>query len=165
MRNTEVRIINKHGEDVAHDGFEIGEIIVKGDGVAGNKETNRRITDGWMHTGDMGTIDAQGRIKVVDQNENDNRNGISTSEIESVLSKHSAVQEVAAILVPHKEFGEIAHAVIVLHKDDEVTEEELLNYAKEKLSAKNIPNKITFLDELPKTVSGKILKKQLHGMV
>ncbi|WP_165769139.1 class I adenylate-forming enzyme family protein [Virgibacillus profundi] len=166
MSNTEVRIVNEQGEDVAQNGIEIGEIIVKGDGVANNEEvTNRSVKDGWMHTGDMGTIDESGSIKVVDQKNNDNRKGISTADIEIELSKHPAVQEIAAILTPHKELGETSHAVVVLHDGNEVSEQDLLDYSMEKLPSANIPNTITFVDELPKTISGKILKIQLREMV
>ncbi|MBY7143823.1 hypothetical protein KFZ56_12350 [Virgibacillus sp. NKC19-3] len=165
MVDTEVRVVNKHGKDVAPNGMEIGEIIVKGNGFTEDrKEANQ---DGWLYTGDMGTKDEQGRITIVEHKNdpiNNNEYNISALEVERILYEHSAVQEVAVIVSPHEEWGEISHAFVVPYTKSTVTEEELIEFSRGKLENFKCPQTITFMEELPKTVSGKILKVKLKDM-
>lgn len=161
MVDTKVRIVNKHGEDVSRNGEEIGEIIVKGKGVTSDELTNVS-QDGWLYTGDFGTMDEDGRIKVVKSNQdvNGNEDQISTFEIESILIYHPAVQEVSVIPQPDEEVGEIAHAFVVLAPNHHIDKNDLFKHIKHELSF-DTPVEISFMDELPKTSSGKILKTQL----
>ncbi|WP_373895833.1 class I adenylate-forming enzyme family protein [Virgibacillus natechei] len=165
MVDTEVRVVNRHGEDVAPNGMEIGEIIVKGNGFTeSEKETNQ---DGWLYTGDMGTKDEQGHITIVEHKNdpiNNNENNISSLEVERVLYEHTAVKEVAVIVSPHEELGEISHAFVVLQAKSSVTEQELIAFTRGKLDSFKCPQTVTFMEELPKTVSGKILKVKLKDM-
>ncbi|UJL47756.1 hypothetical protein KFZ58_07840 [Virgibacillus sp. NKC19-16] len=165
MVDTEVRVVNKYGKDVAPNGMEIGEIIVKGNGFTENG--NEANQDGWLYTGDLGTKDEQGRITIVEHKNdpiNNNENNISSLEVEGVLYEHPAVQEVAVIVTPHEELGEISHAFIVSRTGSTVTEQELMTFSRGKLENFKCPRTVTFMEELPKTVSGKILKVKLKDM-
>lgn len=166
MINTEVRVVNEKGEDVAKNSTEIGEIIVKGNGVMPQEnKSGKTMIDGWLYTGDMGTIDEQGRINVVKPKEKNPKKKISTKEMEHLFYKHPDVSEVAVIITPDKEVGETTHAVVVPQKNSNVLEKELLGFIAKKLPSSECPDSVTFVDELPKTVSGKILKIQLRDMV
>lgn len=164
MVNTEVRVVNKQGEDVTPNGAELGEIIVKGNGIT---EANQTLVDGWLYTGDIGTIDDQGNIHVVKHKNaqiTDNVENIASLEVEGVLYKHPEVEEVAVIVTPHIEWGETSHAFIVPREGSAVTEDDLIEFSKEKLLHYKCPKAITFMDELPKTASGKILRVKLQEM-
>ena len=164
MAQTEVRVVNEHGKDVAHNGAEIGEIMVKGQGVVDQSSSLPDSVDGWVRTGDMGTIDEKGNIHVVESKKDitSSETPFSSIEIETVLNAHPAVQETAIIPVPDEEIGEIVQAFVVLHKDQLATEKELINFCLNKLDSANAPKEIIFMEELPKTASGKILKSQLR---
>jgi fatty-acyl-CoA synthase len=173
MIGTKVRVVNEFGEDIAKDNTEIGEVVVKGNGVMegywkNTEETKRTIIDGWLHTGDMGTMDERGRISIVDRKKDIIISGgenISSIEVEGIFYEHPAVQEAAIIAAPHEKWGETPHAAVVLREGHMVTEQELIDYAREKLAHFKCPTQITFMDELPKTASGKILKVKLRESV
>ncbi|ASK63701.1 Long-chain-fatty-acid--CoA ligase [Virgibacillus phasianinus] len=161
MVSTTIRVVNDQGIDVQQDGKEIGEIIVKGPGVIGSD-------DEWLHTGDKGTIDGKGHVTIVDRKKDILLNGkdaISSIEVERVFHDHPAIQEAAIIVTPHKELGEVLHAIVVLKEAHLLTMEELFQYAKENLEEVKRPNEITFIDELPKTPSGKIQKLHLKELI
>ena len=160
--DTQVRIVNQNGIDVAMNDNEIGEIIVKGKGIISN-ETFEKTKDGWVHTGDFGTMDHQGKVNVVKSNKDivTDEDELSTVALEEILIKHPSVQEVSVIPEPDHLLGEVAHAFVVLISDNQTSETELINYTKEKLASDKKSIKLTFMDELPKTMSGKILKNQL----
>lgn len=167
MVDTEVRVVNEYGIDVKRDGKEQGEVIVKGLGVM-NDVTNDNVTEnGWLHTGDIGTINEDGQITIIktkkDLNINSG-NSVSSVEVEMIFREHPDVQEVAVVATPDKVLGDVLHAFIVLNKESKVTEEELFDYSIKHLSKANSPKRITFMDELPKTASGKILKMQLGAL-
>lgn len=173
MIGSQVRVVDELGNDVEKDGKEVGEIIVKGPGVMkgywkDEEQTNATIIDGWLHTGDMGTMDEDRRIRVVDRKKDIIISGgenISSIEIENVLYDHPAVQEVAVIATPHEKWGETPHAVVVLRSGHEVTEQQLIDFTREHLAHFKCPRMVTIMDELPKTASGKILKVQLREYV
>lgn len=168
MVSTTVRVVNDQGLEVKNDGKEIGEIIVKGPSVVENDSNKADNHEGWLRTGDRGTIDETGHVIIVDRKKDIILNGkdaISSIEVEGVFNEHPAVQDVAIIVTPHEKLGEILHAIVVLHESHLVTKEELFHYAEEKLDEIKCPNEITFIDELPKTPSGKIQKIRLRELV
>lgn len=173
MIGTKVRVVDELRQDVANDGKEVGEVIVRGNGVLkgywkNEEETNQTIIDGWMHTGDMGTIDERGRVNIVDRKKDIIISGgenIASIEVENVFYEHPAVQEAAIVAKPHEKWGETPHATVVLRKGYSTTEQELIEFTREKLAHFKCPKSITFLDELPKTASGKIVKTQLRDQV
>jgi len=173
MIRTNIRVVNELGKDVTANGSDVGEIIVKGHGVMqgywkNEEETKHTITDGWLYTGDMGTIDSDGRIAIVDRKKDIIISGgenISSIEVEDVLYEHPAIDEVALVAVPHEKWGETPHAIVVLKEGHLLTEKELIDFTREKLAHFKCPTSVTFLDELPKTASGKIQKVVLREMI
>ena len=130
--------------------------------------TDKAIRDGWFHTGDAavvhpdGYVDIRDRIKDVIISGGEN---ISSIEVEGCLLRHPAVQEVAVVGVPHQRWGEAPSAFVVLKADQTATEQELREFARERLAHFKVPQSVTFVDELPKTATGKIQKFVLRGRV
>lgn len=169
---TKVRVVDEEGEEVAKDGKEVGEVIVKGPGVMkgywkNEEETNRTLRNGWLYTGDMGTVDGYGRIAITDRKKDIIISGgenISSIEVESVFYDHDEIQEAAVIALPHEKWGETPHAIIVRKEGSELSEEEIISFSREKLAHFKCPTAVTFLEELPKTASGKIQKVKLRNL-
>lgn len=168
---SDVRIVDEHGEEVEKDGKSIGEIIVRSHGVMkgywkNEEESMKTLQNGWLHTGDMGTVDEYGNIDVVDRKKDVIISGgenISSIEVEGNLYEHPAVLEAAVIAVPHEKWGETPHAFIVVRPNHIVTESELISFSRSSLAHFKAITGVTFVDELPKTASGKIQKVQLRN--
>jgi fatty-acyl-CoA synthase len=168
---SDVRVVNEDGAEVERNGMEIGEVIVRGNGVMegywNNPEgTNDVIRNGWYHTGDMAFVDEEGNIEIADRKKDIIISGgenISSIEVESVLYDHPAVLEVAVISVPDKKWGETPQAVVVLREGKVTSEAELIEFSRSRLAHFKAPTKVVFVEELPKTGSGKIQKVQLRN--
>ncbi len=166
MIGSKVKVVDELGEEIAHDGKAIGEIVTRSntvmEGYYKNPEaTNHTIQGGWLHTGDMATVDEDGYIEIVDRMKDVIISGgenISSIEVEGVLYEHPAVLEAAVIAILHEKWGEVPHAVVVVREGYSLTEQELVEFAREKLAHFKAPKAITFAEELPKTASGKIQK-------
>ncbi|WP_406686313.1 long-chain-fatty-acid--CoA ligase [Rossellomorea vietnamensis] len=166
MIGSKVKVVNELGEEVPHDGKAIGEIVTRTntvmEGYYKNPEaTNQVIREGWLHTGDMATVDEDGYIEIVDRMKDVIISGgenISSIEVEGALYEHDGVLEAAVVAIPHERWGEVPHAVVVLREGHTVTEQDLINFTREKLAHFKAPKSITFAKELPKTASGKIQK-------
>jgi len=162
--NTEIKFIDDKNEEVLVG--ERGEICVKGPqvmaGYWNRKEaTDEVIKDGWLMTGDIGVIDKQGFIQIVDRKKEMvlvSGFNVYPNEVEHVISSHPKVLEVGVIGVPDKKTSEAVKAVIV-KKDESLTEEEIKLYCKEKLTNYKCPKHVSFTDELPKSNVGKILRR------
>ena len=171
----DLKVVDVNGDEVPWDGESVGEIIARGDNIMKGywkmpEETEKAIIDGYFHTGDLATVDAEGYILIVDRAKDIIISGgenISSVEIENVLYMHPGVLECGVIARPHEEWGEVPHAVVSLKPDAQVTEQELRDFCRERLAGFKTPKSIAFVSELPKTGSGKIVKaelrKQLHG--
>ncbi len=170
MINTELRVVNEDGNDVAPNGEEIGEIICRSNSVMQGywkqpEETAKVIINGWYHTGDMATIDERGYVNIVDRKKDIIISGgenISSIEVEGVLYSHPAILEAAIIAIPHEKWGEVPHAICVLRPGEIVTEEEIISFCREKMAHFKCPKSVQFMDKLPKTASGKIQKVALR---
>ena len=166
--DTEAKIV-KVGTDEEAEVGEVGELVVKGPQVMvgywkNPEETENTLKDGWLYTGDMGYMDEDGYFYIVDRKKDMIIAGgynIYPREVEEVLYEHPAIQEVAVVGVPDPYRGETVKAFIVLKDGKKVTEEELDKYCRENLAAYKVPRKYEFRDELPKTIVGKILRRQL----
>lgn len=167
----ETRVIDDGGAEVAHDGNTVGEIVVRGnvvmEGYYNDPEaTAQAMRDGWFHTGDAAVVHADGYIEIRDRLKDVIISGgenISSVEVEGVLLRHPAVQEVAIVGLPHSRWGEAPHAFVVLRQDASVSEEELREFARSHLAHFKCPHAVTFIEELPKTATGKIQKYVLRG--
>lgn len=166
-----VKVVNDFGEEVAHNGTEVGEVITRSncvmEGYWKNTEaTMETIRNGWLHTGDMATIDEDGNLDIVDRKKDVIISGgenISSIEVEGVLYEHPSILEAAVVAVPHEKWGETPHAVVVLREGHTLTEEEVIAFSRTKLAHFKAPTSVTFVDELPKTASGKIQKVHLRN--
>lgn len=166
-----VRVVNELDEDVLCDGKSIGEIIIRSHGVMKgywkNEEASMQaLKNGWLYTGDMGTIDEYGNVDIVDRKKDVIISGgenISSIEVEGNLYDYPAVLEAAVIAVPHEKWGETPHAFIVLRPDKSATESELIAFSRSSLAHFKAITGVTFVETLPKTASGKIQKVQLRN--
>ena len=164
---TEVAILDDDGNEVALG--EQGEISIRGPQVMKGywnrpDETEKVMTNGFVRTGDIGIMDARGYVKIVDRKKDMilvSGFNVYPSEIEDVVSKHPKVLEVAAIGVPDEKSGEVPK-LFVVKKDPSLTTEEVLAFAKENLTGYKRPRYVEFMDELPKSNVGKILRKDLR---
>ncbi|MEH7238378.1 long-chain fatty acid--CoA ligase [Bacillus sp. JJ1562] len=169
----EMKAIGAHGE-VANDGKEMGELLLRGNWIADeyykDERTNEAFRDGWLHTGDVVTIDEEGVVKIVDRTKDLIKSGgewISSVDIENALMAHDAVFEAAVIAVPHERWQERPVACVVL-KDaakEQTTKEELFEFLKPQFAKWWLPDDIIFMDEIPKTSVGKFLKRALRDQL
>ncbi len=171
MIGNEVKVISEQGKAVAHNSKEIGEVIVRSNGVMlgywkNEEATMETIKNGWLHTGDMATVDEYGHIDIVDRKKDVIISGgenISSIEVEGVLYDHPDVLEAAVIAVPHEKWGETPHAFVVLRDGKSVSEEDLIAFSRGKLAHFKAITGVSFVSELPKTASGKIQKVVLRN--
>ena len=167
----ETTVIDASGVEVPHDGVTVGEIVVRGNVVMAGyyndpEATAQAIRDGWFHSGDAAVIHPDGYIEIRDRLKDVIISGgenISSVEVEGVLLRHQAVQEVAIVGLPHERWGEAPYAFVVLKNGASATEHELKEFARTHLAHFKAPHGVMFLDELPKTATGKIQKYILRG--
>jgi long-chain acyl-CoA synthetase len=166
--NTIVRIVDESGNDLPPG--EIGEIVTSGPQVVPGywekpEETANALPGGALHTGDVGFMDEQGWFYVVDRMKDQiNASGYKVwpREVEDVLYEHPAVREAAVIGVPDTYRGETVKAFVSLKAGQSTDESTLKAFCKERMAAYKYPRQIEIMDELPKTVTGKILRRQLR---
>jgi long-chain acyl-CoA synthetase len=164
----EVKIVDEDGKEVSTG--EKGEIIYRGHNVTkgyyNKPEANAKtIKNGWLHSGDVGTKDEDGFFYVVDRTKDMViRGGLNVypREVEDVMMKHEAVSLVAVIGIPDDQYGEEIKACVVLKDGHEVSAEALSQWTKERIAAYKYPRVVEFLDALPQSATGKILKKVLR---
>jgi long-chain acyl-CoA synthetase len=166
--NTLVRIVGENGEDLAPG--EVGEIVTSGPQVVSGywnkpEETEHAIPGGALHTGDVGVMDADGWFYIVDRKKDQiNVSGYKVwpREVEDVLYAHDAVREAAVVGVPDEYRGETVKAFVSLNPGTQADAEALIAFCRERMAAYKYPRQIDFVDELPKTASGKILRRELR---
>lgn len=167
----ETTVIDDQGKEVPHDGETPGEIVVRGNVVMAGyyndpEATERAMRDGWFHTGDAAVIHTDGYIEIRDRLKDVIISGgenISSVEVEGVLLRHPAVQEAAIVGLPHERWGEAPHAFVVLRAGAVANSQELIEFARAHLAHFKAPQGVTFVEELPKTATGKIQKYVLRG--
>ncbi|MGB5617205.1 MAG: AMP-binding protein, partial [Desulfobacterales bacterium] len=152
---------------------ETGELMVKGPQVMTgywNKSdaTAETLVDGWLHTGDIAQMDAEGYFYIVDRKKDMIISGgynVYPRDIEEVFFEHPKVQEATAIGIPHPKRGEAVKVFIVLKEGATATQEEMIAFCNEKLAKYKWPTEVEFRTELPKSNVGKVLKKELRQKV
>lgn len=163
--NTDIAIMDDDG-NLLSDG-EVGEIVYRGpnvmDGYLKNPEKTREAFEhGWFHSGDMGYFDEDGLLKFVDRKKDIIKSGgenVSTQKVESTLLDHPDIEELAVVGLPHERWGEAVTVFAV--PDGDADEDDVLEYAGERLAGFETPKAVEFVDELPKTATGKIQKYQV----
>jgi fatty-acyl-CoA synthase len=156
--------------DVAHDGVTMGEMIARSDGVMAGywqepEATAEALRGGWFRTGDMAVIEDTGCIRIVDRKKDIIVSGgenISSLDVEKVLLSHPDVYEAAVIPVPDQKWGEIPKAVVVVKPGRKVDEAGLIEFCRSRLAHYKCPQSIEFCESLPKTATGKVLKRELR---
>jgi long-chain acyl-CoA synthetase len=165
----EVRCVDEEGRAVATG--ERGEIVVRGPNVMKGyynrpEATDEAMRNGWFHTGDIGVLDEDGYLAVVDRKKDMILRGgfnVYPRELEEVLMTHPAVSLAAVVGMPDPRLGEEVKAFIVKHPGDETTEEELLAWGREQFASYKYPRMVEFRPSLPMTASGKVLKRELKA--
>lgn len=167
----ELKIVNEKGE-VAADGVEMGEMLIRGPWIADqyykDDRTEEAFRDGWLHTGDVVTMDEEGAVKIVDRTKDLIKSGgewISSVDLENALMAHEAIYEAAVVAIPDPKWQERPVACVVLKENANVTKEEILGFLKPQFAKWWLPNEILFLEEIPKTSVGKFLKMALRDQV
>ena len=167
--DTVVRIVGDDGNDLP--AGEVGEIVTSGPMVVPGywnkpEETEHALPGGALHTGDVGYMDASGWFYIVDRKKDQINAGgykVWPREVEDVLYQHEAVREAAVVGVPDAYRGETVKAFVSLRPGQTATADELIAFCREHMAAYKYPRQVEFLDELPKTVSGKLLRRELRG--
>ena len=165
---TEFKLVDDDGNEVGPG--ERGEIVMRGPFVMSGywnrpDATGDTIKGGWFHTGDIGEVDDEGYYFIVDRKKELVIRGgynVYPREIEEVLYAHPAVREAAVLGIPHDELGEEVGAAVSLKPGVEAAPEEIRDYVKERVAAYKYPRKIWIVDDLPKTPTGKILKREIE---
>ncbi|MBT5264049.1 MAG: long-chain-fatty-acid--CoA ligase [Rhodospirillaceae bacterium] len=167
----ELRVVDEDGNEVPHDGETLGEITVRGNVVMKGyyndpEATNAAIKNGWFHSGDAAVVHPDGFAEIRDRFKDVIISGgenISSVEVEGCLLHHPAVQEAAVVGMQHDKWGESPHAFVILREGAEATEDELKLHVRNNLAHFKTPQWVSFVDDLPKTATGKVQKFVLRG--
>ena len=165
-----VRVVDENMNDVPRDGETMGEIVTRGNTVMkgyfeDEEETEKSFEGGWFHTEDIAVWHPDGYVEIRDRDKDVIISGgenISSVEVEQTIEKHPAVMEVGVVSTPDEQWGERPKAYVALKESEEATEEEIINFVKERIARFKAPAAVEFVDELPKTSTGKIQKFQLR---
>jgi long-chain acyl-CoA synthetase len=168
MFNTMCRVVDEERREVPVG--EVGELVISGPMIVPGywdkpEETEHAMPGGALHTGDVGMMDADGWFYIVDRKKDlINASGykIWPREVEDVLYAHEAVREAAVVGVPHEYRGETVKAFVSLKPGFQVDAGTLIGFCKERMAAYKYPREIEFVEDLPKTASGKILRRELR---
>jgi fatty-acyl-CoA synthase len=166
--NVETRVVDEQDRPLPPG--EVGEIVHRSPHAMlgywnDPEQTAETFRNGWFHSGDLGVIDDEGYLSVVDRKRDMIKTGgenVASREVEEAIYAHAAVQEVAIFGIPHPRWIEAVTAAVVLRDGSEVTEDELASFCRKRLAAFKVPKFIVLVDELPKNASGKILKRELR---
>ncbi|MDP6573029.1 MAG: long-chain-fatty-acid--CoA ligase [Rhodospirillales bacterium] len=158
------------GEDKALEPGEVGEVLIRGDSVMSGywnrpDATEQTLRGGWLHSGDMGRMDTEGYIYIVDR-KNDlivsGGENVYPAEVENVISAHPEVMEVAVVGVPDERWVEAVKAIVAVRADADVAEADIVEFCRGKLGGFKIPKSVDFIEALPRTPTGKVKKNVLR---
>ena len=174
FQTVELRVVDDRGEPVAPDSQQVGEIQVRGESVTPGYWNRPDATaaaftsDGFLRTGDLAVVDAEGFVDIVDRLKDMIITGgenVYSTEVEHALYAHAAVLEAAVIGLPDERWGEAVVAAVVLGPDQSVNDVDLIAHCKIHLAAFKAPKRVVFLEALPRTGSGKIRKQTLRDQL
>ncbi|MGA7281201.1 MAG: long-chain fatty acid--CoA ligase [Acidimicrobiia bacterium] len=162
----QVKIVDDIGEELPKDGEAFGELLIRGPWIAAeyynDPRSSQSFEDGWLRTGDVCKITPEGYIRITDRAKDVIKSGgewISSLDLENTLMAHPAVAEATVVGLKHVRWQERPVAFVVLREGSEVSEEELLSFLEERVAKWWLPDKIVFIDQIPKTGTGKFDKK------
>jgi len=166
----DLKVVDENGNPVAADEQQVGEIWVRGDTITPGywnlpDETQKAFHEGWLRTGDLANLDVEGYVNIVDRKKDMIVTGgenVYSTEVENVLYMNPKILEAAVFAVPDEKWGEAVTAAVVLKENETATEKEIISFCKQHQASFKAPKSILFIDELPKTGSGKIYKKALR---
>ncbi|HUY51680.1 MAG TPA: long-chain fatty acid--CoA ligase [Streptosporangiaceae bacterium] len=164
----EGRLVGDNGAVLPHDGVAVGEVEVRGPWITGSyykDDDPEKFRDGWLRTGDVGTIDRLGYVTLTDRAKDVIKSGgewISSMELENILMAHPAVMEAAVIGVPDEKWGERPLAAVVVASGATVTAEQLRSFLADQVPRWQLPERWSFIDEVPKTSVGKFAKTRIR---
>jgi len=166
--HSDVRVVRDDGSEVGPE--ELGEVIMRADNVMKGylnkpEATAETIVDGWLHTGDMAKKDADGFLYILDRKKDMIISGgenIYPAEIEDAILHHPQVADVGVIGYPDPKWGEAIKAIVVKKPGAALTEAELIEWCRDKIGKFKIPKQVVFADSIPRTPTGKILKRELR---
>ncbi len=169
--NVETRVVDD--EDRPVPAGTVGEIVHRGPHVMlgywnDPEKTAAAFRHGWFHSGDLGVVDEDGYLSVVDRKKDMIKTGgenVASREVEEVLYQHPAVAEAAIVGIPHPHWIEMVTAAVVLRSGETITEEALVAFCRERLASYKTPKKVVFLEQMPKNASGKLLKRELRALL
>jgi fatty-acyl-CoA synthase len=171
----QVKIVTPDGMEAGMTGHDMGEICVRGPWIAGeyyrDPETSGRIfRDGWFHTGDIGIMNEEGYITLVDRMKDMIKSAgewISSIDLENTIMQHPKVLEAAVIGIPHEKWQERPCACVVPHPEYKETlkKEEIIDFLKDRVAKWWLPDEVVFLEQIPKTSVGKFSKRELRSIV
>ena len=167
-----LRVVDERDREVAPDGRTPGEIVVRSNHVMAGYWNNPEATDevlrgGWLRTGDVAVVDAEGYVRIVDRKKDliiSGGENISSVEVEQALCAHPAVLEAAVVGMTHERWGEVPRAFVALRPEHHVDPATLVTFVADRLAKFKVPKRIDVVDELPKGGSGKILKNELRRL-
>ena len=170
LPGVQIEILDERNEPLPHDGRNAGEICVRSNVVTAGywklpDETARAMTGGWFHTGDIGVMDQNGYVTIVDRKKDIIVTGgenVASLEIEKAIYEHPAVFECAVIALPDAHWGEIPAAIVVLKPGHTLDEPSLIAHCRRLLANFKVPKSVRFVESLPKGGTGKILKRELR---
>jgi long-chain acyl-CoA synthetase len=164
----EVKIVDDDNNEVPIG--ETGEVVIRGPNIMKGyfnnpEETNKVLRNGWLHSGDVGCMDEEGYLFIVDRIKDMIISGglnVFPIEVEEVLYTHAAVEECAVVGMPNSEYGEAVTAFIKIKQGQVCSESNLIDFCKERIASYKVPKRILFLNDLPKSPAGKILKREIR---
>jgi acyl-CoA synthetase (AMP-forming)/AMP-acid ligase II len=168
ITGTEIRIVDEDDNPVANG--VMGEVVVRGPQVMKGywnmpEATAEAIRDGWMHTGDAGTLDDEGYLYIKDRIKDMIVSGgenVYPKTVETVLFTHPVIADAAVIGVPDERWGETVKAVVVLVDGESVSEADVIDYCRDQMGGFECPRSVDFVEVLPRNAGGKVLKRELR---
>lgn len=163
----EMKIVDDHGKSLPRDGSAFGDLMVRGPWIIERYYGAEKsaLVDGWFHTGDVATIDADGYMQITDRSKDVIKSGgewISSIELENIAVSHPAVAEAAAIGIAHPKWDERPLLLVILKKDMVLDKAQMLAHYEGKIAKWMLPDDVVFVTELPHTATGKLMKRALR---